>query len=342
MLVPGRALLAVRSHDAGSADGTCPRCGLADVPGDPDMPWLAHLYLCAQLSTYRIAQLAGLDRQRVTRRLRRAGVPLRSRGGGGIRPQRRVTRPGLPELLTDLYLGQRLTIADVGHRLGIPARTVGDLLRRYGIQARTRGGWDRRDRRVLSERVLRDLYRRDGLSADAVGRKLEVSRKVVLRNAHEHGLPVRVGGVVQEPGPVEIELIRALYADPLVAEVLARRRIAQVRATGPVWQRFPRPVPLSRRLVAELYWGCGIALHHVELLTGQPAETVADFMRRTGIPLRPPGGRSPFLRRWRAGPAATAQVKTPDLRPAARRKRRRTPATAAGNARAQSQKGDNQ
>ena len=41
---------------------------------------LAHLYLCLGLSTYAIAGLSGIDRQRVTRLLRRAGVPVRPRG----------------------------------------------------------------------------------------------------------------------------------------------------------------------------------------------------------------------------------------------------------------------
>jgi len=54
-------------------------------------------------------------------------------------------------------------------------------------------------------------------------------------------------------------------------------------------------------LVKDLYWGCGAALTHIELLTGQPAMTVRGFMRRADIPLRRPGGRTPFLRRWRAG-----------------------------------------
>jgi hypothetical protein len=60
-------------------------------------------------------------------------------------------------------------------------------------------------------------------------------------------------------------------------------------------------VPLTTPLVKDLYWGCGAALTHIELLTGQPAMTVRGFMRRAGIPLRHPGGRTPFLRRWRAG-----------------------------------------
>ena len=41
---------------------------------------LAHLYRCRGLSTYRIAELTGLGRQRVTRALHRAGEALRPRG----------------------------------------------------------------------------------------------------------------------------------------------------------------------------------------------------------------------------------------------------------------------
>ena len=57
---------------------------------------------------------------------------------------------------------------------------------------------------------------------------------------------------------------------------------------------------LTAPLVKDLYWGCGAGLTHIELLTGQPAMTVRGFMRRADIPLRHPGGRTPFLRRWRA------------------------------------------
>jgi hypothetical protein len=30
--------------------------------------------------------------------------------------------------------------------------------------------------------------------------------------------------------------------------------------------------------------------------------TIRGFMRRQGIPVRHPGGRTPFMRRWRTGP----------------------------------------
>ena len=45
---------------------------------------LAHLYRCRGLSTYRIAELTGLGRQRVTRALHRAGEALRPRRGPAV------------------------------------------------------------------------------------------------------------------------------------------------------------------------------------------------------------------------------------------------------------------
>jgi hypothetical protein len=101
-----------------------------------------------------------------------------------------------------------------------------------------------------------------------------------------------------EPG--ETELIAALYADPLITAALAAHDVPRVPADGSLSRRFPEPVPLTTPLVKDLYWGCGVALDHIELLTGQQAESVRGFMRQTGIPLRHTGGRSPFLRRWRS------------------------------------------
>jgi hypothetical protein len=296
----------VSADAAPCADGDC-RCGAAALSALADqdevpVARLAHLYLCTGLSTYRIAQLTGLDRQRVTRRLRRAGVPLRPRGAGGSRPQaRRPDPPEMAAMLTELYVTQRLSTPEIGRLLGIPERRVRDRLRRYGIPARTRGGWQREDRRSLPTETLHQLYQVLGLSADDVGRKLDASRKIVLRTAHDLGMPVRASAATAatRPGPDEIQLIDALYADGLVRATLAEHGIAGVPAGGPIWQRFPQPVPLTRQLVTGLYWGCGIGLHHVELVTGQPAHTVRGFMRRARIPVRDPGGQSPFLRRWR-------------------------------------------
>lgn len=283
-----------------------PPCGCRRDDLDParltaeDSRKLACLYVCQRLSTYAIARLTGMDRQRVTRALRRAGVPLRPRGTGARRDTLRPgDSPDLPEQMAGLYQAGRLSSREVGEILGMPERTVRDRLRRYGVQVRTRGRFNREDRQTIPAEVLRDLYSRRGLTADEIGRRLGVNRNLVLVSAHALGIPVRTGGVVPEPGPEEIELINALYADPVIGAILDAHDIRRVPRGGPLWARFPDPVPLTTALVKDLYWSGGVALNHIELLTGQPAMTVRRFMQRAGIALRGPGGRTPFLRRWR-------------------------------------------
>jgi hypothetical protein len=92
-------------------------------------------------------------------------------------------------------------------------------------------------------------------------------------------------------------LVEALYSDRLVAETLALHGVPKVPPFGPVWARFPEAVPLDRELVRDLYERCGVALAHIELLTGQPAESIRKHLAAWRIPVRPSGGRCPFLRR---------------------------------------------
>jgi hypothetical protein len=292
--------------------GTLPECRFCradiapgtsgDVQPTADPAWLRHLYLCRECSTYEIADRIGLNRQRVTRMLRKAGVPLRPQGAGRRRALRRAgDPPDLPRLMRDLYEGAKLSSGQVSAILGVPERTVRERLRRYGITARSRGGWSREDRKTVPAEVLQSLYSELGMTAAEVGRRLGISGNTVLRDAHSLGIPVRSGGAVPLSGPGEIELVAALYADPLIAAVLTAHGIPRVPAGGSLADRFPRPVPLTTPLVKDLYWACGTGLNHIELLTGQAAESVRKFMRRAGIALRPPGGRTPFLRRWRTG-----------------------------------------
>lgn len=203
--------------------------------------------------------------------------------------------------MRDLYEGAKLSSGQVSAILGMPERTVRERLRRYGITTRTRGRCNREDRKTLPAEVLQALYSELGMTAAEVGRRLGTSGNTVLRDAHALGIPVRSGGAVPLPGPGEIELVAALYADPLIAAVLTAHGIARVPADGSLADRFPRPVPLTTPLVKDLYWACGTGTNHIELLTGQAANSVRGFMRRAGIELRPPGGRTPFLRRWRTG-----------------------------------------
>ena len=110
--------------DAASACAYCPDGGREPAAADswpPDR--LAHLYLCRGLSTYVIAGISGIDRQRVTRLLRRAGVPVRPRGAGRLRPVRRNDPPGLPQLISELYEAGRLSSRQIGSVTGLPERS---------------------------------------------------------------------------------------------------------------------------------------------------------------------------------------------------------------------------
>jgi hypothetical protein len=297
--------------DAGTAACDYCRAGCrpvgAPASGGPDPGWLAHLYACRGLSTYQIAARTGVDRQRVTRALRKAGVTLRPRGAGRLRPVRRIgDPPDLPQLLRELYEEAQLGSRQIAAILGLPERTVRSRLSRYGIKARSRGGWNREDRTTVPAAVLAGLYVDLGMTAAEVGQRLGVSGGTVLRSAHSLGVPVRSGGVAPLPGPEEIELVRALYADVLIAVALTEHGVPRVPAGGSLSQRFPVPVRLTTPLVKDLYWECGAGLNHIELLTGQAAGSVRGFMRRAGIPLRHAGGRTPFLRRWRSGVTADA------------------------------------
>jgi len=102
-------------------------------------------------------------------------------------------------------------------------------------------------------------------------------------------------------GPSELELLEALYADATVHGVLKRHGVPIAPLSGPAWQRFPFASALTAELVTELYADCVLALHHIELLTGRPAATVATLLRASGVTLRDAAGASPFTRRRREG-----------------------------------------
>lgn len=71
-------------------------------------------------------------------------------------------------------------------------------------------------------------------------------------------------------------------------------------AGGGLWERFPDPVVLTAPMLTDFYDGTGLSLTHIELLIGRPAITIQRALLAAGVTLRAPGGRSPFMRRWRA------------------------------------------
>jgi hypothetical protein len=206
------ALAPVRHHRQG-----CPNC--REFPVEALLAGVTHLYACQRLSARRIAALLELDRHRVVEWLRRGGVEVCPRGAGRRRPDRRAGKPAnLRALLVELHAKQRRSAREVGLHPGMPERTVPDRLRKSGIRRWTRGRCNCEDRRTLPPELLNDPYVHAALSADEIGRRIGASRAVVLRSAHDLALPVRVGGPSPHASLSEVELIEALYADPLVQE----------------------------------------------------------------------------------------------------------------------------
>jgi hypothetical protein len=293
---------------AGSAACCCPSAvrdlaatsPVSALPDSDVKALVTHLYVCRELSTYQIGDVVGMNRQRVQRLLARAGVPVKSRGAGRSRRRRDAGQDALTDLMVRLYRDSGWTAAQVSALTGVSETTVRDKLRARGVRIRTRGRLNREDRVDVPADVLVRLYVAAGLSAAETGRLLGVSRQVILRTAHDEGLPVRMGGPEPRHGPAEIQLIDALYADPLVQRALSRYGVPLRPEAGPIWQRFPVPQPLSPQLAAELYVRCGLGVRHIELLTGQPSQTVLRLLAAHGVARRPAGGRTPFMRRWRA------------------------------------------
>jgi len=284
-------------HDAASPGAGCPD----DLPEAPLPERAAHLYACRMLSTYKIAAVTGADRQRISRLLRQAGIAVQPRG-----PERRTAEDEqLDQLMARMYQEHRMPSTQIAKLTGMSENAVLGRLRARGVPIRTRGRNNREDRAAVSPDDLAALYLQAGLSADETGRLLGVSRKIVLRSAHDQGLPVRVGGAPPSRGPSEIELLTALYGDPQVRGALNRHSVPIVTLAGPIWKRFPTPHQLTAGLVTDLYEHCGLSLHHIELLTGRPAAAAGLLLRAAGIRLRPTGGRSPFMRRWREGTVQT-------------------------------------
>ena len=138
-----------------------------------------------------------------------------------------------------MYVRDQRTTDEIGAHFNISGSTVQRLLREQGIRVRTRGPQNREGRIVPNIDLIEKLFLGGGLSADEVGRELGCSRHIVLRVVHDLGWPVRIGGPAPRKGPTDIELVSALYADPLVAATFRRHGIQPVGTGGSISFRFP-------------------------------------------------------------------------------------------------------
>ena len=260
---------------------------------------IVELYVERDYSTRRIAETVGIDRQRVSQILRERGVNVARRGAGRRRPLKVEGMIG-EGLLRYLYINCQMSSVDIGKGLGISDRLVRSRLKLWGIETRTRGQFNRFDRGDVDSDELRPLYIEKEWAAASVGEELGISGNIVLRSAHSGRLPVRAGGSYRPSEAFDIVLIDALYEDVDVSRVLMHHGVPSKREAGPLWQRFPVPVELTKELLSDLYNACGVSTFHIELLTGSPTPTILRKLEEYGIDRRGRGGRSPFMRRWHA------------------------------------------
>jgi hypothetical protein len=188
----------------------------------------------------------------------------------------------LPERVSHLRNCRLLSVNKIAAVTGVDREFITRLLYAAAADVTARGTVRRGVRRADTDEWL------DQLMAD-------------LPQGHQ--VPATQVAPSSSRGPSEIELLSALYADSEVRGVLDRHGVPVATLAAPVWKRFPAPQPLTVGLVSDLYEGCGLSLHHIELLTGRPAAAVGAVLRTSGVKLRPAGGRSPFMERWRLGKA---------------------------------------
>ena len=139
--------------------------------------WMIGLYLDGGYSTRRIAEVVGIDRQRVARIFKDQGVVLAPRGAGRSRPLRIEGVIG-EDTLRHLYINRRMSSVEIGRALGISDRFVRGRLKLWAIETRSRGQFDRFDRSDVDPDELRPFYVEKEWATSVVGEELGVSGKL--------------------------------------------------------------------------------------------------------------------------------------------------------------------
>lgn len=109
-------------------------------------------------------------------------------------------------------------------------------------------------------------------SAREIAAELDVTPSLVWRALHDHGIPVRTTRRHLD----SCKLLDMLYDDESVLPCSL--------ATPFPYETSPEASPIGFR-----------PARHIELLTGQPADQILDFLHASNIPVRTNHGMSPRL-----------------------------------------------
>jgi AraC-like DNA-binding protein len=151
-------------------------------------------------------------------------APTSPRARGQVRA---ATRMALPKNeLAELYLNQRLSLHEIGRRVGASSQTVSRLAHEYGISPRK----GRSPRTVIDRAWLYEQYVTRRRTLNDLACETGMNRTTMNRRAHSLGIPIRGGG-----GPSHQQNLHAL--DEAMAAPAILRPALQEKGG---WQRLQR------------------------------------------------------------------------------------------------------
>jgi len=128
--------------------------------------------------------------------------------------------------LTELYFNQRLSLHEIGRRVGVSSHTVSRLAREYGISLRK----GRRPRTVIDRAWLYEQYITRRRNFSHLGRETGMSATTMKRWAYSLGIPIRGGG-----GPSHQRNLHVM-GEAMVASAILRPALQEKGG----WQRLHR------------------------------------------------------------------------------------------------------
>jgi excisionase family DNA binding protein len=200
-------------------------------PGPPPLPppsererrRLEQMYVSDGLTLEQTAQRLGVTRGQARGMLIRAGIPLRKRGPRPLPPPSENERRRLERL----YVKERLTVANVGRRLGISRDSAERLLVRANIPVRRYDGSGLPDIETLAR-----LYIEDKLSTHDLARMFGTHQGTVWRALADAGIPRRPRGSGNRPKWPE-RISHDDVEDLYVSKGLSIAEVAQLLGVGP-------------------------------------------------------------------------------------------------------------
>ena len=188
-----------------------------------------------QATLQETAEQAGTTIAAVRYLLEERPAPMEPRARGQVRAASRMALP--KNELAELYLDQRLSLHEIGRRVGISSQTVSHLAHEYGISLRK----GRRPRTVIDRAWLYEQYVTRRRTLNDLARETGMSTANMNRWAHSLGIPIRGGG-----GPCHQKNLyaidEAMAAPAILRPALQEKggwqrlhRLAAVAAHATIW-----------------------------------------------------------------------------------------------------------